>query len=152
MTVSFDYYVLIILQENLCWSHLGFREISKNQEGQSVLVQWWMSVWKSVDCTVRPRYHFKPWYPLKNSPNWSPYISLKNKLREFDNRSRLYSFSGHFVNSHNHFSWQHMDIGRRKLMLVTIGTLRVNKDTEGAIESFSINRVSVLNGLNLEKL
>ena len=45
-----------------------------------------------------------------------------------------------------------MDIGKRKLMLVTIGTLRVNKDTEGAIESFSINRVSVLNGLNLEKL
>ena len=33
MTVSFDYYVLIILQENLCWSHLGFRDISKNQEG-----------------------------------------------------------------------------------------------------------------------
>ena len=45
-----------------------------------------------------------------------------------------------------------MDIGRRKLMLVSIGTLRVNKDTEGAIESVSINRVSVLNGLNLEKL
>ena len=26
---------------------------------------------------------------------------------------------------HNHFSWQHMDIVRRKLMLVTIGTQRV---------------------------
>ena len=37
-------------------------------------------------------------------------------------------------------------------MLVTIGTLRVNKDTEGAIESVGINRMSVLNGLNLEKL
>ena len=45
-----------------------------------------------------------------------------------------------------------MDIGGRKLMLVTIGTLRVNIDTEGAIESVGIIGMSVLNGLNLEKL
>ena len=37
-------------------------------------------------------------------------------------------------------------------MLVTIGTYKVNKDTEGAIESVGINGMSVLNGLNLEKL
>ena len=37
-------------------------------------------------------------------------------------------------------------------MLVSIGTLRVKKDTEGAIESVSINRMSILNGLNLEKM
>ena len=37
--LSLDYYVLTMLRENLCWSHLGFRDISKNQEGQSVLVQ-----------------------------------------------------------------------------------------------------------------
>ena len=45
-----------------------------------------------------------------------------------------------------------MDIGRRKLILITIGTLRVNKDTEGALESVGIIRMSVLNGLNLEEL
>ena len=31
-------------------------------------------------------------------------------------------FGDHFINSHNHFSWQRMDIVRRKLMLVTIRT------------------------------
>ena len=34
---------------------------------------------------------FKPRYPLTNSPNWSPYISLKNELREFDKRSKHFS-------------------------------------------------------------
>ena len=28
--------------------------------------------------------HFNLQYPLTNSSNWSPYISLKNWLREFD--------------------------------------------------------------------
>ena len=27
-----------------------------------------------------------------NSPNWSPYISLKNELREFDKRSKIFLF------------------------------------------------------------
>ena len=31
---------------------------------------------------------FKPQYQHTNSPNWSLYISLKNELREFDNRSK----------------------------------------------------------------
>ena len=33
-------------------------------------------------------YSFKPQYSLPNSPNWSPYISLKNYLRDFDKRSK----------------------------------------------------------------
>ena len=44
---------------------------------------------------------FKPQYPHTNSPNWSLYIFLKNKLREFDNRSRHFLLCDHFINSHN---------------------------------------------------
>ena len=50
-------------------------------------------------------------------------ISLKNELRGFDNRSRHFVCADHFVNSHNRISWQCLDIVRRKLMLVTIGTV-----------------------------
>ena len=62
-----------------------------------------------------------------NSPNWSLYILLKNVLREFDKRSRHFLFGDHFNNSHNLISWQCMDIVRRNLMLVTIGTWRVKE-------------------------
>ena len=31
-------------------------------------------------------------YQLTNSPNWSPYIALKNELREFDKRSKIFLF------------------------------------------------------------
>ena len=31
-------------------------------------------------------------YPHTNSPNWSPYISLKNYLREFGKRSNIFLF------------------------------------------------------------
>ena len=44
---------------------------------------------------------FKPRYPHTNSPNWSLYISLKNELREFDNRSRYFLLCDHFINSYN---------------------------------------------------
>ena len=44
---------------------------------------------------------FKPQYQHTNSPNWSPYISLKNELREFDNRSRHFLLGDHFIYSHN---------------------------------------------------
>ena len=64
---------------------------------------------------------FNPQYPHTNSPNWSLYISLRNKLREFGRRSKHFLLGDHFINSHNHFSWYHMDIVRRKLILVTIG-------------------------------
>ena len=61
-------------------------------------------------------------YPNAKSPNWSLYISIKNVLRGFDERSRHFLLSDRFINSHNLISWQCMDIVRRKLMLVTIGT------------------------------
>ena len=48
---------------------------------------------------------FKPQYPHKNSPNWSLYISLRNKLREFGRRSKHFLLGDHFINSHNYFSW-----------------------------------------------
>ena len=48
---------------------------------------------------------FKPQYPLANSPNWSLYISLKNKLREFEKRSKHFLFGDHFINSYNLISW-----------------------------------------------
>ena len=68
---------------------------------------------------------FKSQYPRTNSPNWSLYISLKNELREFDKRSKHFLLGDHFINSHNLISWQSMDIVRRKLKFVTIGTQRV---------------------------
>ena len=64
-------------------------------------------------------------YTGTNSPNRSPYISLKNVLREFDKRSRHLLFGDHFINSHYLISCQCMDVVRRKLMSVTIGTQRV---------------------------
>ena len=66
-------------------------------------------------------YPFKHQYPHTNSPNWYPYISFKNKFREYDKRSKHFHFD-HFINSHNLISWHCMDIIRRKLTLVTIGT------------------------------
>ena len=50
------------------------------------------------------------------------YILLKNVLREYDKRLRYLLIVDHFTNSHNLISWQIMDIVKRKLMLVTIGT------------------------------
>ena len=66
--------------------------------------------------------HLKPKYTHTNSPNWSLYISLKNVLREFGKRSRHFLYGDHFINSHYLVFWQRIDISRRKLMLVTIGT------------------------------
>ena len=45
-----------------------------------------------------------------------------NELREFDKRSRHFPLGDHFINSHNLISRYCMDIIRRKLTLVTIGT------------------------------
>ena len=52
----------------------------------------------------------------------SMFPSLKNLLREFDKKSKHFLLGDDFTNSHNLISWQSMDIVRRKLMLVTIGT------------------------------
>ena len=72
-----------------------------------------------------PVYPFKPQYTHTNSPNWSPYISFMNELREFDKRLRHFPLGDHFFNSHNLLSWHCMVIIRRKLTLVTTGTWRV---------------------------
>ena len=66
-------------------------------------------------------YPFKPQYPHTNSPNWSLYISIKNKLRGLDKRSMHFLFSDHFTNSHNLFSWLCIVTVRRQLMFVTLG-------------------------------
>ena len=63
-------------------------------------------------------------YPNTNSPNWSLYISIKNKLREFGKRSKHFLLGDYFVNSHDIFSRLCIDV-RRKLMFVTFGTERV---------------------------
>ena len=59
---------------------------------------------------------------LAEGNNWSLYISLKNVLRESDERSKHSLLGDHFINSHNLISWQFIGIIRRKLMSVTIGT------------------------------
>ena len=46
---------------------------------------------------------FKPEYTNTNSPDWSPYISLKNWLREFVCWSKLFPSDDHFINSHHIF-------------------------------------------------
>ena len=51
-----------------------------------------------------------------------PGNSLKNELREFGKRSKHFPLGDHLINSHNFISWQCMDIVRRKLKFVTIGT------------------------------
>ena len=45
---------------------------------------------------------------------------------EFDERSVQFSLFDHFIYSHNLFPCVSMDIIRRKLIMVTIGTLRGN--------------------------
>ena len=60
-------------------------------------------------------------------PHLSPDISinvLRDKLREFDKRSKRFPFSDHFINSHNLFYWLCMYIVRRKLILITLGLIK----------------------------
>ena len=70
------------------------------------------------------QYPFKPHYPNTNSPDWTPYISLKNWFREFVCISKLFPIGAYFINSHHIFPWLCIDIVWRKLTLVTLGTLR----------------------------
>ena len=49
------------------------------------------------------RLTLKPQYPHTNSPNWSPYISLENELREFVQRSQHFPLGDHFIYSHKRF-------------------------------------------------
>ena len=48
-------------------------------------------------------------------------------MREFNKKSRHFLFGDHLIHSHNPPSWLCMDVVRRKLMLVTIGTSRSNE-------------------------
>ena len=57
-----------------------------------------------------------------HSPDWAPYISSKNWLREFVCRSKPFPSGDHFINSHNIFSWLCIYTVKRKLTLVTLGT------------------------------
>ena len=79
-----------------------------------------------IPITRNPEYpppRAKAQYPHTSSPDSSSYGSKKKKIREFNKRSKYFLVADHFINSHIHFSWQCMEIVRRKLMLVTI---RVN--------------------------
>ena len=58
---------------------------------------------------------FKIQYAHTNSPNWSLYISIKNKLREFDKRSKHFPSGDYFINSRNLFSWLCIDIFKEKI-------------------------------------
>ena len=57
-----------------------------------------------------------------HSPDWAPYISSKNWLREFVCRSKPFPSGDHFINSHSTFSWLCIYTVGRKLTLVTLGT------------------------------
>ena len=57
-----------------------------------------------------------------HSPDWAPYISSKNWLREFVCRSKPFPSGDHFINSHSIFSWLCIYTVGRKLTLVTLGT------------------------------
>ena len=58
---------------------------------------------------------FNPQYPHTNSPNWSLYISRKNKLKEFDKRLKHFLPADYFINSHNLFTSLCIDIVWEKI-------------------------------------
>ena len=70
----------------------------------------WIKLSWAANVTLSPNINHT------NSSDWSPYIE------EFDKRAKHFSFGDHCINSHSFISWQSMDIVRRKLMLVSIGT------------------------------
>ena len=57
------------------------------------------------------------------------YISFMNQLGKFVWRSKRFLWSDYFIYSHNIFSWLCIDIVRRKLIFVTLGTLSVKEIT-----------------------
>ena len=62
----------------------------------------------------------KPQHPNTNPPDWSPYVSLKNQLREFGCWSKLFPSGDHFINSHNIFCRLCIDIIERRSNLITL--------------------------------
>ena len=81
-----------------------------------------------IPITRNPEYppppRAKAQYPHTNSPDSSSYVSKKKKIREFNKISKYFLFADHFINSHIHFSWQCMEIVKRKLTLVTVRVLK----------------------------
>ena len=76
---------------------------------------------KCLSKSNSPSLPFKPHYI--SAYKFSKLISILMKgLREFDKRSRHFLLGDRLIKSHNLISWQCMDIARRKLLLVTIGT------------------------------
>lgn len=55
----------------------------------------------------------------------SLYNSIKDKIREFDKRTKHFPLGDQFIDSHNLFSLLWLDIVRRRLMLGTLATKRV---------------------------
>ena len=74
------------------------------------------SLFVTLTTKLRSRKKSSSFYT--NSLNWSLYDSKKNKLREFDKRSKHFPLGDYFINSHNLFSWLCFDNVRRKLMFV----------------------------------
>ena len=112
----------------LCWNIFNSLSSQNNNVclGKVYFLVWNKTKLQRLMKNFRASLPFKPQYPHTNSPNWSLYILLKNKLREFDERSKHFLLGDQFINSHNQISWQSMDMVTRKLMLDTIGTSRVN--------------------------
>ena len=62
-----------------------------------------------------------------NSPDRLPYISFRIIRGNLIIDQCISLVGDHFTNSHQLFSWLCIDTVRRKLLLVTLGTYRVNK-------------------------
>ena len=56
------------------------------------------------------RQGVKPRFPHTNSSTGLYTFSYKDKLREFDKRSKHFLLGDNFINSHNFISWLGMDI------------------------------------------
>ena len=101
----FRYYLMIFKCALEIWLCSLTAEVSDVPcTGEFVSLLWRLeTVWPFLEYIKSQT--FKPQYPHTNSPNWSLYISLRNKLREFGRRSKHFLLGDHFINSHNHFSW-----------------------------------------------
>ena len=98
------------------------------------------NTWCNAFLGIHPLYLstlFNPKYPHTNSPKWTLYICLKNQLREFGRRSKIFFFIGdRSINSHNLSFLLCIGIVRRKLMLITLGTYRANFNINDSIPDY----------------
>ena len=82
-------------------SHQQFIFLSRVKKVFTTLSAFQWNIFKQ---DFDPRYS-RSWCIVKynartNSLNWSPYIFLKNYLREFGKRSKHFSVGDHFIESH----------------------------------------------------